>query len=59
MTTVERILRWGSGEWSSALLACGHRLRLRRADLKREQLSEGKRVECAECAQAKNERTKT
>lgn len=51
MTTVQNILKWGSGEWHTVLLACGHRWRVRRAQLKQAQLYEGKSVKCAQCAE--------
>lgn len=51
MTAIRHILTWGTGEWHTVLLACGHRFRLRRAQLQTEQLYEGKPVTCAECAQ--------
>ena len=46
MTTIEHILGWG--EWSTVLLACGHRRHLRRQELKDEQLYIGKKIECQE-----------
>jgi hypothetical protein len=49
MTGIKRLLPWGSGEWISVLLACGHRRRVRRAEAKAEQLMIGKMVRCAEC----------
>jgi hypothetical protein len=50
MTTIQCILSWGSGEWHTVLLACGHSWKLRRAELKSGQLFTGKKVECAVCA---------
>jgi len=51
MTTIQHIVRWGTGEWATVMLACGHRWRLRRAQLKTAQLFEGKKITCTECAQ--------
>ena len=53
MTTIQHIVRWGAGEWHTVMLACGHRWKLRRAQMKRAQLFDGKKVECAECARGK------
>jgi hypothetical protein len=47
-TSIEHILPW-SGQWYTVLLACGHRRKLRKQDLKLEQLFVGKRVTCQEC----------
>jgi len=56
MTTVLHILHWGTGEWHTVLLACGHRRRLRRAELRAEQLYEGKTVPCPECQEVEHGR---
>lgn len=50
MTTIRLIISWGTGEWQTVLLACGHKRKMRRAEVKAEQLYEGKAVVCAECA---------
>jgi hypothetical protein len=47
-TSIEHILPW-SGQWYTVLLACGHRRKLRKQNLKLEQLFVGKRVTCQEC----------
>jgi hypothetical protein len=49
MTKVDRILKWGGGEWQTVILACGHRSRFRRADVKKLQLFPGMVVNCQEC----------
>lgn len=49
MSTITHILAWGSGQWQTVLLACGHKRHIRKADLKREQLYIGKTVPCADC----------
>lgn len=52
MTPITHILKWGSGEWTSVMLACGHSRRVRRRELFEEQLSIGKVVTCPTCADA-------
>ncbi|HEX4545746.1 MAG TPA: hypothetical protein VH110_05260 [Candidatus Acidoferrum sp.] len=47
-TYIAHILPW-SVEWCTVKLACGHRRKLRREELEREQLFVGKPVTCAEC----------
>lgn len=49
MATIERILKWGSGEWQTLVLSCGHRRKVRRAQVKAQQLMPGKKVDCEEC----------
>lgn len=49
MPTIERILKWGSGEWQTLMLSCGHKRKVRRQEVKADQLMPGKRVACAEC----------
>jgi hypothetical protein len=41
---------WGSGEWRTVMLSCGHDRKVRRIQMKSEQLAIGKQVECEECA---------
>ena len=47
MTSVERIYDYG--EWHTVLLACGHRRKVRREVIAKEQLYLGKRVDCTDC----------
>lgn len=49
MVQITHILAWGSGQWQTVMLACGHKRHIRKADLKREQLFVGKPVPCADC----------
>lgn len=51
MTAIKYILSWGSGQWRTVLLECGHMRHIRKADLKREQLFISKRVPCADCGE--------
>jgi hypothetical protein len=53
MTTITRIYSWGTGEWLSVLMECGHRRKVRRDEAKAEQLMVGKKVTCAECEPGK------
>jgi hypothetical protein len=48
-TKIVRILKWGSGEWQTVLLACGHRCQVRRAEVKAQQLLPGKAMKCEKC----------
>jgi hypothetical protein len=52
MTTIRHILNWG--EWHTVLLACGHSRKVRRKELKDEQLFTGKQIACLECASKKS-----
>lgn len=47
MTTIERIFNWG--EWHTVLLGCGHRRKIRRETIVKEQLYLGKHVDCTDC----------
>ena len=47
---IVRILPWGS-DWQTVVLECGHKRRLRKAEVERAQLFIDKRVPCGECAE--------
>jgi hypothetical protein len=49
MTDVIALLKWGSGEWVTLVVACGHSRRLRRVAVAREQLYVGKCIPCPQC----------
>jgi hypothetical protein len=54
VTSITHILAWGSGQWQTVMLACGHKRHIRKADLKREQLYVGRMVPCADCRLERN-----